>query len=159
MFNRVLVANDGSEHARQAVEVATDLAARYGAELHSISVEEDLPRYAGTIGEVKEVKRQRNGYFAEVNEQARAVARGKGVELHCEVRAGHEVETIVAYCKEGGFDLLVIGFMGHSAIFGRIWGSTSQNLARLAPCSVLLVKRSRDSELSGHGAPQAGRSD
>jgi nucleotide-binding universal stress UspA family protein len=46
----------------------------------------------------------------------------------------------VSLCKEGGFDLLVIGFMGHSAVFGRIWGSTSQNLTRLSPCSVLVVK-------------------
>jgi hypothetical protein len=30
--------------------------------------------------------------------------------------------------------------MGHSRVFGRIWGGTSQNLAKLAPCSVLIVK-------------------
>lgn len=54
--------------------------------------------------------------------------------------AGHEVESIATFCKEGGFDLLVIGFMGHSRIFERIWGSTSQTVTRVAPCSVLVVK-------------------
>jgi len=53
---------------------------------------------------------------------------------------GHEVETIVTFAKDHGFDLLVIGFMGHSKIFGRIWGSTSQNLTKLSPCTVLVVK-------------------
>ena len=33
-----------------------------------------------------------------------------------------------------------LGFMGHSRIFERVWGSTSQNLTRLAPCSVLVAK-------------------
>jgi len=56
------------------------------------------------------------------------------------VLVGHEVETIINFCKEGDYDLLVIGFMGHSRIFERVWGSTSQNLTRLAPCSVLVVK-------------------
>jgi nucleotide-binding universal stress UspA family protein len=46
----------------------------------------------------------------------------------------------VQFVKERDFDVLVIGFMGHSRIFDRIWGGTSQNLARLAPCSVLVVK-------------------
>ena len=46
----------------------------------------------------------------------------------------------IRFCQEGGFDLLVIGFMGHSRIFERVWGSTSQTLTRLAPCSVLVVK-------------------
>ena len=140
MFRKTLVANDGSHNARKALEVAIELAATHGAELHSISVEEGLPRYAGTIDEVEEVKAQLNDVMRKINEGAAALAAESGVELHWEVEPGHEVEVIVNQCKAGGFDLLVIGFMGHSAIFGRIWGSTSQNLTRLAPCSVLVVK-------------------
>jgi nucleotide-binding universal stress UspA family protein len=56
------------------------------------------------------------------------------------VLPGHEVETIINFCRDGNFDLLVIGFMGHSRIFERIWGSTSQTLTRLSPCSVLVAK-------------------
>ena len=140
MFHKILVANDGSENAKKALLAGIQLASTHGAELHSISVEEGLPRYAGTIDEVAEVKQQLNGAMKLINEEAAAVARERGVELHWQVTAGHEVEAIITHCKEGGFDLLVIGFMGHSAIFGRIWGSTSQNLTRLAPCSVLVVK-------------------
>jgi nucleotide-binding universal stress UspA family protein len=64
----------------------------------------------------------------------------EGVVLHTNVVAGHEVETIVDYAKDHHFDLVVIGFMGHSKIYGRIWGSTSQNIARLVPCTVMVVK-------------------
>lgn len=64
----------------------------------------------------------------------------QGVELEAVVKPGHEVETIVTYAKEGGFDLLVIGFVGYSNIWSRIMGSTTQSLSRLAPCSVMIVK-------------------
>lgn len=62
------------------------------------------------------------------------------MELEIVVKPGHEVETIVTYAQEGGFDILVLGFAGHSNIWGRIMGSTTQNISRLSPCSVLIVK-------------------
>ena len=139
-FRKILVAYDGSEHARKALETAIQLAAVTGAELHSISVEEDLPKYVATVGEFEEVKRQRDAYFEQLTSEAKAMAWIHGVRSHTHVKAGHEVETIVRFCQEGDFDLLVIGFMGHSRIFERVWGSTSQSLTRLAPCSVLVVK-------------------
>jgi len=140
MFRKILVANDGSAGARRALELAADLAAHYGAELHSISVEEDLPRYAATIDEVDAVKEQKNHFFEQVNREADVIAAARSVDLQPHVIPGHEVETIINFCRDGGFDLLVVGFMGHSRIYERIWGSTSQTLTRLAPCSVLVAK-------------------
>ncbi len=54
MFKKILIANDGSEGARKALKTAIDLAIKYSAELHSISVEEGVPHYAATIGEVED---------------------------------------------------------------------------------------------------------
>jgi len=140
MFARILVANDGSPGARRALELAAQLAARFGAELHSISVEEGLPHYAATIDEVDAVREKENHYFEQVSREAREIASAAGVAFEAHVIPGHEVETIIDFCREGGFDLLVVGFMGHSRIYERIWGSTSQTLTRLAPCSVLVAK-------------------
>jgi nucleotide-binding universal stress UspA family protein len=140
MFHKILVANDGSDGALKAVQAAIDLAKRYEADLHEISVEEHLPHYAATVGEVIEAKQEAVDYFRKVTSAAEMAARAHGVQLTSHVVPGHEVEAIVTFAKERGFDLLVIGFMGHSKIFGRIWGSTSQNLTKLAGCSVLVVK-------------------
>jgi len=140
MFKKILVGNDGSEGAKKALKAGIDIAKHYGAELHSISVEEDLPHYAATVGEVLEAKAEKNGYFARLNQEAREMAVREGVSLHTHVIAGHEVQTIVDYVREHHFDLVVIGFMGHSKIYDRVWGSTSQNITRLVPCTVMVVK-------------------
>ncbi len=140
MFRKILVANDGSEGAKKAVQVAIDLAKRYEAELHEISVEEHLPHYAATVGEIIEAKQEALDYYRKVAKETELAAQAQGVRLKSHVLPGHEVETIVTFARDHGFDLLVIGFMGHSRIFGRIWGSTSQNLAKLSPCTVLVVK-------------------
>lgn len=56
------------------------------------------------------------------------------------VIVGHEVKTVVEFVKRQQFDLLVVGSLGHSALYDRIMGGTCQRLVRLAPCSVLVVK-------------------
>lgn len=137
---RHLVGCDGSDGAKKALRAAVDIAKHYGAELHAISIEEDPPHYAATVGEVLEAKAEKNGYFARLIEEAREIAAKQGVVLRTKVVPGHEVEAIVDYAKDHHFDLVVIGFMGHSKIYDRVWGSTSQNIARLVPCTVMVVK-------------------
>ncbi len=140
MFRKILVAIDGSEGANKALRAAIDVAKHYESDLHSISIEEHLPHYAATVGEVVEAKQEAADYFRRMVKAAEQAASAAGVRLTAHVLPGHEVEAIVQFVKDRGFDLLVIGFMGHSRIYERIWGGTSQNLTRLAPCSVLVVK-------------------
>ena len=140
MFERILVAYDGSRGAQAALRMGIDLAKALGAELQSVSVEEHLPRYAATIGEVQEAKAEIDQYFHKLTKQARDVALQAGVELETAIRQGHEVDAILTVAREGRFDLLVIGYQGHSQIFERIIGSTAQSVMRLTPCSVLIMR-------------------
>lgn len=139
MYNRVLVANDGSAGATRALDAALALAKLHRAELHMITVEE-LPRFPASIDEVDEEKSEADHRFAPVLERARESARQGQVKLDTHVVAGHVAEAIVEFIKVRGIDLLVVGFMGHSQLYERIIGSTTDRLVRLAPCAVLVVK-------------------
>lgn len=139
MHKRILIALDGSEHAFKALAEALDLAKRCDAELHTISVEE-IPQYGGTVGEVIEEQDWEEHRFREAIQKSREMAEAAEVEIHPHLLVGHEVKTILEFVKSKGFDLLVVGFMGHSALYDRVMGSTCQSLVRLAPCSVLVVK-------------------
>jgi nucleotide-binding universal stress UspA family protein len=138
-YKKILHGLDGSEGSFKALEHALELARRFGAELHTISVEE-VPHYPGTVGEVIEAKQAANGTYGQAMQRAQLMGKERGVELRCHALVGHEVKTIVEFIKERGFDLLVVGFMGHSALYDRVMGSTCQGLVRLAGCAVLVVK-------------------
>ena len=140
MFRKVLVAYDGSDGAKAALRIGVGLAKSLGSELHSISVEEHLPHYAVSVGEIQEAKDRVDEYFRILTKEARDQAGLNGVELQTAIRQGHEVEMIVNYAKEGAFNLLLAGYHGHSRIFERVMGSTAQSIIRLSPCSVLLAK-------------------
>ena len=139
MHRKILHGLDGSAGSLKALEEALDLAQLYGAELHSLSVEE-VPHYTETVGEFIEEKEVLNRAFKDALARAREMAAAKDVTLHCHVIVGHEIKTFVEFITQHGFDLLVIGFMGHSALYDRIMGSTCHGLVRLAPCAVLVVK-------------------
>jgi nucleotide-binding universal stress UspA family protein len=139
MFKLIVLANDGSDGGRKALALACDLAKLHNATLHMISVEE-LPDFPASIDEVVETKEAENHKFHAVLEAARKLAEAKGVALQAEVVASHAAATIVERVKALKADLLVVGFMGHSALYERIIGGTADRLVRLAPCPVLVVK-------------------
>jgi nucleotide-binding universal stress UspA family protein len=70
--------------------------------------------------------------------QRRAGAAGVKIESH--LVPCHVAEAIVGLVKDRGLELLVVGFMGHSQLYERIIGGTTDRLVRLAPCAVLVVK-------------------
>jgi nucleotide-binding universal stress UspA family protein len=101
---------------------------------------EELPRFPASIDEVAEEKEEADHRFAPVIETARAQADAAGVALETHLVPGHVVEAIVRLINECRFDLLVAGFMGHSQLYERIIGGTTDRLVRLAPCATLVVK-------------------
>lgn len=140
MFEKILVAHDGSDGAQKAFDTAVELALQLKASLHMISVEAGLPRYAETMAEIDEEKDEEDSYFGQFAAQARRRAALHHVNLQTAVVAGHEVKEIVDFVAEGGFDLLIVGFHGHSRIYEHLWGGTSHNITRMVKCSVLVVK-------------------
>ena len=60
--------------------------------------------------------------------------------LETHLLPGHPVHTIVALINEEHFELLVVGFMGHTRLYEQIIGSTIERLVRLAPCAVVVIK-------------------
>jgi nucleotide-binding universal stress UspA family protein len=139
MFSNILHANDGSDRAFKALAAALDLSRRYQAELHMICVEE-IPNLPTTIDEIVEERLEADHFFRPVIKRARELARMQEIAIAVHLVAGHPVQRIVDLTERHGFDLLVIGFMGHSALYERIIGGTADRLVRLASCPVLVVK-------------------
>jgi nucleotide-binding universal stress UspA family protein len=139
MFSKILHANDGSEHAFQALSLALAIARQNNSELHMISVEEinHMPEF---IEEVRQETGTAARRFHAVLQRARAMAEEHQVKLQTHVLAGHPVRDIVKLAAEIKVDLLVIGATGHSAIYERMIGSRADRIVQLAPCPVLVVK-------------------
>jgi nucleotide-binding universal stress UspA family protein len=140
MFQRVLVAYDGSDGAKKALDAAVSVARRDSAELIGLAIEAHLPHYGATVGEVEEERRFEEQACTQLLEEASSYAAGRGVAMQADIRAGHPAQEIVRAADDQGADLIVVGHSGHSGVWGRFHGGTAEKASRHAACSVLIVR-------------------
>ena len=138
-FRSILVAVDGSDHAFDAVRVASRLAAALSAKLtlmtayHAPSDALGEPNYSRALGEaLAEAQR--------ILEDARKVALNAGsAEPQVEWLAGQPAETIVETARAGDYDLVVVGTHGRGRIGAALLGSVSSAVAAHAGRPVMVV--------------------
>jgi len=140
MLSKMLVANDGSPGGQKALEYALDLARRVGIGGVTMICVEEIPRFPASIDEVVEIEANAGGVFHRVLGSAQTLAQSYGVALEARVVVGHPVPKVVEFIEKNGFDLLIIGFMGHTALYNRLIGGTTDRLVEHAPCTVIVVK-------------------
>jgi nucleotide-binding universal stress UspA family protein len=138
-FSNVLVALDGSEGANKALDCALSICSAVGARLTAVAVEGKLPAYAASLGEVDEVKREKDAYFRGVLAGAEEQARARGVEVATDLLPGHAAEVITHYAHAHGHDLIVVGHRGHF-LGDYVLGSTADRVAHNAHCPVMVVR-------------------
>ena len=137
MFTKILHANDGSEHAFNALELA--LAKQNRSELHMVSVLE-IDYAPEFIEEVREETGAAARRFHKVLQRAREMAEKSGVKLNTHVVSGHPVRDVIRRAAELKADLLVIGATGHSALYERMIDSRADRMVQLAQCPVPVVQ-------------------
>ncbi len=70
----------------------------------------------------------------------RATGERAGFEIQIECLPGNPAQLIVQYAEHQAFDLIVIGSHGHSGLWGRLLGHTTDRISEHAHCSVLIVR-------------------
>ena len=143
-MKKILVATDGSEKSKHAMEEAASLAKAFDAEITVISVSQDTQFYIGdqTFGSghmfvlqediekaVKQILKRASEFFAE-----------KGLEVKTVLGKGYPADVICETAEEGQFDLIVMGSRGLGSIKGFILGSVSSRVAHHCKRNVLIVK-------------------
>jgi len=94
MFDQILIAHDGSDSARKAFDVAVEITAKLGARLRMICVEEEIPRHAEVIDELREEKDRADSYFGQLAEHCRMRAAMHSVTIESVIVPGHAVKVI-----------------------------------------------------------------
>lgn len=136
----ILVPVDGSESARRALERALWLARVAGADLTVLEVIEEggpLPSYyeQPPPGETRE-----HWLSRERLEPVRDLLEHTDVAWRLRVEEGTPADVICALAEEEGYDLIVMGKRGLSAVGRWLVGSVSDRVLRHAPGSVMVVK-------------------
>jgi nucleotide-binding universal stress UspA family protein len=132
----ILLAYDGCEGARRALEVVPALA-REGDRVTVAGVAEGIPLYgyvSALPSEADEEQRQRQ------LEEAGAALVEHGVPAAIVRRSGDAASAILDEADKQGADLIVLGTRGLSAAERWLVGSVSTKVLHHAGCSVLVAR-------------------
>jgi nucleotide-binding universal stress UspA family protein len=119
MFQRILIAWDGSEVALRAYDVAIDLTRRFDGELVALSIAYS-PAHAETRADREESADAARRYLEQTFAEVRDRAERAGVDVEHTIVEGEDPgETLLEHAHEHGFDLLVCGHH-HARRAGRL---------------------------------------
>ena len=144
MFETILIAYDGSDHAKAALKTACGLAKATGATLHGIVVPQavgdtlvvgtavvSIPPTAAALAEAG----------AAMKDEAAALARGHGSDIaDVHLASGDPGHAIVDQANALNCALIVMGRRGLGQLSGMLLGSTANKVNHLADCAVMTVK-------------------
>ncbi len=139
----ILVPTDFSEDADAALEIARDLAKRFGAKIHLLHAYTLLPfapsPWNAGLGAqfAVEIRSGAEKALMEVHQKLLA----DGLRVESEVEEGAPASLIVEVARRLSADLIVMGTSGRTGLAHVLLGSVAERTLRLAPCPVLTVRR------------------
>jgi len=144
MFQRIMLAWDGSEVARDAFDVAIDLARRYEGELVAVSVAYS-PAHAETAADRAESAAAAHRYLEETFREVEDRAHRAGVEVEHRIIDGDPpARALLEHAHEHAFDLIVCGHHRRRRAGRLLLHDVADDLYRDAEPPVLVVpERSR----------------
>jgi nucleotide-binding universal stress UspA family protein len=137
MFERIVVAVDGSPQSSKTIPVAVDLAQKYESVVTVVHVREH-ERYEGS-----DVDLGPPIPADALVEETLAAFRAVGVDAKGEirrVRSGETPEQIIDVAKKSEADLIVMGTRGMTEWKSLLLGGVANKVVHHATCPVLLVR-------------------
>lgn len=147
MYKNILVAFDGSDHAKKAARVAQEVAAKFDATLHLLYVvtHEHAPDAVAQFAKSEHIEDadrvEAEAAAARLLDPLERAAHDAGVKAVLKsVTRGDATEELLSYARNGGIDMIVMGRRGVGRVEGLLIGSVSSKVSALADCAVLTVK-------------------
>ena len=143
MFERIVVAIDGSEEAAKAMVIACDLAQKYSSELHLVHSPQ-LETTAIAVGSGAVVIEPTEEQIAEAGHKVMDDAIEQAKSLGCAhvkrvIGNGDPATEILNALKAADADLVVMGRRGLGRVSSLLLGSVSQKVSHDAECTCMTV--------------------
>jgi len=154
MFSHILVAVDGSEQSKKALNHALELARKFDSKITLIHVYSTAvpmvpavdafttptvtaPVSMEVAARMAEEAKQRG---KQILDEAEKSAEEFGISVEKVLKEGDVVKETVSLAEQERFDLIVLGHRGWSKIRELLLGAVSEGISHKAPCPVLIVK-------------------
>lgn len=144
MFERIMIATDGSKHSERAAEAGIELARLSGGSITVVYVADTgrlshLPEDMA-LASIRDLLIKEG---EEATDYIEEMANKAGVTSTKKVIEGHPGDELVRFADEAGVDVIVIGSCGRSGLEKFLLGSVAEKVVRTSKVPVLTVPGDR----------------
>ena len=141
IYKKILIATDGSEYTKNAIDYGIDLAKNTGAKLLTIYVVDtaafaSIPMDAAWESMYELLRQEGDVAMKFVAEKAQE----EGVEVEANIIEGHPADEIIKYSEKNSISLIVLGTLGKSGLDRFLLGSVAEKVVRNSKIPVLVVR-------------------
>lgn len=142
-MKKVLVAIDGSENSKKALEKAKELALLNNSEVMILNVVSDLrnshPYVIDRVCE-SEINKALLEHGKKLLEESLKIFEGYTGKVGTSIKCGDPAREIIDMAEKGGYDLVIMGSRGLNALSRAMLGSISNKVLNHIKISVLIVR-------------------
>jgi len=145
IFRKIMLATDGSESARKAVDSAIEIAKSSNAKLYALHVIALGDYYSSMplsidAEWIKAMEEHLRIQGKEATDYVENAGRAANVEVEPVILEGNPANEIVDFAEKNDIDLIVMGTQGKTGIQRFLIGSVAENVVRHSIKTVLVVK-------------------
>jgi nucleotide-binding universal stress UspA family protein len=142
MFEKILVATDGSEHGYRAAKAALELGKISGGKVTAIYVADTnktshLPDDMLLFSIRELLLKEGQGALKQVDE----LAKDMGVAFESVVTEGNPGSEIISYAESSSMDIIILGAVGRTGLDKFLLGSVAEKVVRNSKIPVLTIPR------------------
>jgi nucleotide-binding universal stress UspA family protein len=143
MFETIVIATDGSESVRRAIDVSVDIANRFDASVHALYVI-DASEVESSPDRLREQMREA---LEETGERALSeIQQSTDADVTTAIAEGRPASVIGDYAREHDADIVAMGTRGRHGENRFLIGSVAERVVRTCPVPVLTVRQLAEDE-------------
>jgi nucleotide-binding universal stress UspA family protein len=139
MFNKIMLAYDGSDHAQKAAKMAGELANTMEADLWVVVAYDPIPPNLGKPLLQEAIDTRLDQAEEQMRDAIREIGTISGA-LTKEIIEGPAAEAILNVATVRAIDLIIMGTRGLGRLAGLLAESQNQKVVSHAICPVLLIR-------------------
>jgi nucleotide-binding universal stress UspA family protein len=135
---------DGSEISYRALDAGLFFSEKLGSNIIVIHVMEDIPithiESQKLLNDMLEISAACKQQGQDILSKCSETANNKGMMVNTILLKGNPASIILDFCKNGKYDVIIMGNRGMGKIREIILGSVSSKILHNSSCPVLLIK-------------------
>jgi nucleotide-binding universal stress UspA family protein len=149
MFERILIATDGSKHSERAAEAGIEMARLYGSVVTVLFVV-DIGKEYSSLGDliskvaddlIAGIRGNLHSQGEQAIKRVEEMAEVAGIAVSSKITEGYPAEDIIRMAKEGDMNLIVMGGIGATGLERFFLGSVADKVVHSSKIPVLVVRR------------------